>query len=200
MRRQKMTITLLFLAGSARKQSFNKKLAKVAHDIAEKSGAEAKFIDLADFDMPLYNGDYEEANGLPEAAVKLKKLFAECDGFFIASPEYNSSFSSLLKNSLDWISRKHEKGEPPLVAYKNKVATITSTSPGGLGGLRGLVPLRMMLSNIAVTVIPEQLAVENAYEAFDEAGNITDEKQYQALKNLVHALIKTTQAMKNINK
>jgi chromate reductase len=180
---------ILFLAGSARKDSLNKKLAKNATEIAKKLGAEAIFIDLADFEMPIYNGDYEAANGLPENAKKLKKLFAESKGFFIASPEYNSSISALLKNSLDWISRKEVETEPASIAYNGKVAAISAASMGALGGLRGLVPLRMLLGNLGVLVVPNQFALGAAHSAFDENGILTDEKNKKQLENVVKQLV-----------
>ena len=99
---------LIFLAVSARKDSMNKKLAKLASEFAKEIGAVANFLDLKNFEMPIYDGDLESEKGLPENARKLKVEFANCHGFFIASPEYNSSFSPLLKNSLDWISRASE--------------------------------------------------------------------------------------------
>ena len=182
---------LLFLAGSARKDSINKKLAKQAAKVAEKmGGAEITFIDLKDFPMPIYDGDLEDESGLPENAIKLKKLFIEHDGFFIASPEYNSSFSPLLKNSLDWISRKHEETEKPLVAFSGKIAAISAASPGGFGGLRGLVPLRMMLGNIGVVVLPDQLAIANAVDAFDSDGNLSNDFHIKTLNNIVEKFIK----------
>ena len=140
----------LFFAGSARKASTNKQLAALAARIAKTKGADVTFIDLKDFEMPLYDGDLEAVASLPEAARRLKQLFIEHDGIFIASPEYNSSISPLLKNALDWISRPHMQDERHLAAYVGKVVAIGSVAPGALGGLRGLVPLRMMLGNIAV--------------------------------------------------
>jgi len=107
----------------------NKKLAQLAAKMAKKDGIEKTFIDLKDYEMPLYNGNLEDKNGLPENAIKIKQLFIESDGIFIASPEYNGSFSALLKNTLDWISRSHLENEPPLSAYKGKVAAISAVSP-----------------------------------------------------------------------
>jgi chromate reductase len=127
---------LLMFAGSARKASTNKQLAALAAITAKEAGAEVTLIDISDFDMPIYNGDIEAATGLPESAKRLKQLFVEHDGFFIASPEYNSSISALLKNALDWISRPHTKNEPGLWAFNGKVAAIGSVAPGALGGLR----------------------------------------------------------------
>ena len=182
---------LLFLAGSARKESLNKKLAIVASDLAKAKGVAVTYIDLADFDMPIYNGDIEDSSGLPENAKRLKKLFQDHDGFFIASPEYNSSFSSLLKNALDWISRPHEENEPGLVAFKGKVAALGAVSPGGLGGLRGLVPLRMMLGNIGVHVIPSQIALGSGMSAFD-GNNLKDDKNIKMLDAVITEFVTTT--------
>lgn len=154
---------LLFFAGSARKESMNKKLAKLAADMAQEAGAQVTHIDLKDFEMPLYDGDVEAQNGIPENAKKLKQLFVEHDGFFIASPEYNSSMPPLLKNTLDWISRPHEENEASLIAFTGKIAALGAVSPGRLGGLRGLVSLRMMLGNIGVTVVPSQVAVGSSF-------------------------------------
>ena len=191
-----MTAKLIFLSGSIRKESLNAKLAKAAVEIAATAGADASYIDLADYPMPIYNGDLEDAEGLPETTKTLKKVFEECDGFFIASPEYNSSYSALLKNTIDWLSRTHEENEKPLAAFKGKVAAICGTSPGALGGLRGLVTLRMLLGNIGVHVMPQQLAVSKAMESFDDKGNLVDDKQKQSLQNVVQEFIRTTEALK----
>ena len=139
---------LLIFAGSARTASTNKQLAALAASTAQDANIDVTLIELKDFEMPIYDGDLEGDTGLPEHAKRLKQLFVEHDGLFIASPEYNSSFSPLLKNALDWISRPHTENEPPLWAYGGKVAALGSVAPGALGGLRGLVPLRMMLANI----------------------------------------------------
>ncbi len=187
---------LLFFAGSSRKDSYNKILAKKAYELAKTElDITATYIDLKDFPMPLYDGDLEEASGLPENAKKLKKIFIEHQGFFIAAPEYNSSLTPLLKNSLDWISRKENDKEEALIAFNNKVAAITSASPGGLGGLRGLVALRLMLSNINVTVIPNQLSIPAAFEAFDENGEFKNATHLKNLKGVVSNFIHTTKKL-----
>lgn len=186
---------LLFFAGSARKDSTNKKLASLAAKLAKGPGLEITLLDLKDFGMPLYDGDLESEKGLPENAVHLKQIFIDHDGFFIASPEYNSSLSPLLKNALDWISRPNKTNEPSLSAYRGKVAALGSVAPGALGGLRGLVPLRMMLGNIGVTVIPNQVAISNGFGAFDGDGNLKDEQQTGFLKATVDQFAVTTQAL-----
>lgn len=191
-----MSCKLLFLAGSARKESLNGRVACQAMQMAETLGAESTYVDLDDYNIPLYDGDLEAKHGLPEGVKKLKQQFIDCDGFFIASPEYNSSFSPLLKNSLDWISRPSEKGEEPLIAFKGKVAALSSASPGGLGGIRGLPGLRMMLNNINVLVIPQQVAIGNAFDRISEDGNITDDKTKSMLENVVKEFVRITTAVK----
>lgn len=186
---------LLIFAGSARTASTNKQLAALAASTAQKAGIDVTLIDLKDFEMPIYDGDLESDAGLPENAKRLKQLFVEHDGIFIASPEYNSSFSPLLKNALDWISRPHAENEPALWAYNNKVAALGSVAPGALGGLRGLVPLRMMLGNIGVMMVPNQVAISNGFSAFDDAGTLKNEQQSQMLKATLDQLILTTRAM-----
>jgi NAD(P)H-dependent FMN reductase len=180
---------ILLFAGSARKESMNKKLVAHAAGLIKGMDAEATEIDLKDYAMPIYDGDDEKNTGLPENAKKLKQVFVEHDGFFISSPEYNSSFSPLLKNTLDWISRPHEENEASLIAFKGKVAALGAVSPGGLGGMRGLVPLRMMLGNIGVFVIPTQTAIGSGFEAFDDKGALKDERQANMLKATLGELV-----------
>jgi len=171
---------ILAFAGSTRTQSFNKKLVRIAAEGARTAGAEVTEIDLKDFPMPLYDGDLEVEQGLPESAQSLRRLFLEHEGLLIAAPEYNGSISAVLKNSIDWLSRPVE-GEPPLDCFDGKIAGLLAASPGGLGGLRGLAHVRQILSGIKVLVIPEQLAVPNAARAFDDSGALSDEKQTAAV-------------------
>jgi NAD(P)H-dependent FMN reductase len=175
---------ILAFAGSARKESLNKTLVKIAAAGAEEAGAEVTVIDLADYPMPIFNEDLEAAEGMPEHAARFKQLLIDHDGFLIASPEYNSAFSPLLKNAIDWASRSTSDDEAPLSGYRGKVAAIMACSPGGLGGIRGLVFLRMLLGNIGVTVIPDQQAVPNAAKAFTPEGSLSDEKKQAAIKSL----------------
>ncbi|MCB1531975.1 MAG: NAD(P)H-dependent oxidoreductase [Alphaproteobacteria bacterium] len=190
---------LLFLAGSARKESVNKKLAKLAAEMAEKAGADVTFIDLKDYDMPIYDGDLEDAEGLPENAKKLKALFIENDGFFIACPEYNSSITPLLKNTIDWISRKESDEEPALIAFKGKVAALAAATPGTMSGLRVMPIVRSLLGNIGVHVIPDQVGVSDAYNAFNEDGRLKDERQSKFLKNTVENFVKTAEKLAKTN-
>lgn len=161
---------------------------RIAASGAHEAGAEVKIIELADYPMPLFSEDLEASDGMPVNALRFKQLLIEHDGFLIASPEYNSAFSPLLKNVIDWASRAQSKDEPPLLAYKGKVASIMATSPGVLGGLRGLVFLRMLLGNIGVIVLPNQRAVGRAFDAFLDDGSLREQSENDAVKALGKSL------------
>jgi chromate reductase, NAD(P)H dehydrogenase (quinone) len=185
------TTKILAFAGSARKESFNKKLVKIAAEGAKNAGAEVTYLDFRDLPLPLYDEDIEAAEGLPDNVRKLKALMKAHHGFVIACPEYNSSITPLLKNVIDWASRP-EPEEPPLACFNEKVVVLMSTSPGALGGLRGLVHVRSILSNIGVLVLPGQKAVGNAYQVFDESGKLKDELQQAAIRQLGNNLATVT--------
>jgi len=180
---------ILAFAGSTRTDSFNKKLVKIAATGAMEGGADVTVIDLRDFAMPLYDGDLEQQQGLPSNAKKLKDLMLSHQGFLISAPEYNSSISGVLKNTIDWVSRP-SAGEESLACFKGKVAGIMSASPGGLGGLRGLVHVRAILENISVLVIPDQIAVGKAHEVFNADGTLKDKKQEDQVKRIGSSVAK----------
>lgn len=182
-------IKILAFAGSTRKESYNKKLLRIAIRGAKEAGAEVVFVDLKDYKMPLYDADYEEERGLPDKAIELKQIMKDCQGFLIASPEYNSGYSAVLKNTIDWTSRVSRRGEKPLSVYSGKIASIMSTSPSPLGGLRGLLQLRDLLMNINVMVIPNMKAVGNAAQGFDRNGDLKDRELEKIIKNLGRQLV-----------
>lgn len=182
-----MTPRILAFAGSLRKDSFNKKLVRIAVRGAEAAGARVTLLDLRDYPLPVYDGDLEAEQGLPDNARTLKRLMIEHDGFLISAPEYNSSISAVLKNTIDWASRP-EPGEAPLAAYRGKGAALMSASPGALGGLRGLVTVRSILGNIGVHILPDQVAVPKAHEAFAADGTLKDAKQQASIEDLGKAL------------
>jgi NAD(P)H-dependent FMN reductase len=168
-----MTVRILAFAGSTRRESFNKKVVSIAVKGARDAGAEVTLIDLKDFSLPLFDQDLEAEQGMPENGKKLKKLFIDHDGLLIASPEYNSSITGVLKNAIDWVSRP-APGEPSLVAFRGKVATLMSASPGALGGLRALVHVRSILGNLGVIVLPD--------------GSLVDPKQQAGIEGLGNTL------------
>ena len=179
---------ILAFAGSTRKESFNKKLVKIAADAARAAGAQVTCLDLKDIPMPLYDGDLETVQGMPENGRKFKAMLLAHDGLLISAPEYNSSISGVLKNSIDWASRP-TPGEAPVDCFKGKVVTLMSASPGALGGLRSLVVVRSLLSNIGVIVLPTQVALPKAHEAFDAEGKLKDLKQQASIEALGRDLV-----------
>jgi chromate reductase, NAD(P)H dehydrogenase (quinone) len=180
---------ILAFAGSARRESFNKRLLKIAVAGAEQAGAQVTVIDLRDYPLPIMDQDLEAAEGPPANATALKSMFMENDGLLLACPEYNSSITPLLKNTIDWVSRPGPNNSPPgLAAFKNKVAVLMSASPGALGGLRGLVTVRSIFGNIGVIVLPDQIAISVAHDAFSDDGRLKDTGRHAAVENLGRAL------------
>lgn len=174
---------ILAFAGSTREASYNKRLIRVAAAGARTAGAEVTVIDLRDYPMPLYDGDLEAGEGLPENARRLKRRFVEHGGLLISAPEYNSGMSAVLKNAIDWVSRRGDDDQP-LAAYAGKVAGLMAASPGALGGLRGLFQVRQVLTTLGVLVIPQQRAVSRAAEAFDDAGALKDPAAQAAVEGI----------------
>ncbi|NEO74890.1 NAD(P)H-dependent oxidoreductase [Moorena sp. SIO4G3] len=186
-------IKILAFAGSARIESFNKKLVKIAAEEAKVAGAEVTYLDLLDYPMPIFNQDLEAQEGLPDTVLQFKALLKSHQGFLISCPEYNGSITPLLKNVIDWASRPDpEEPSMALSGFKGKVAALLATSPGGLGGMRGLVHVRAILEGIGVLVIPDQKAIPRAYQAFDDQGNLKDEKQLKAVQAIATKLVDVT--------
>ena len=171
-----MAEKILALAGSLRVASFNRKLVRIAADGARAAGAVVTEIDLREIPLPLYDGDMEREQGLPPNAKLFKRILLEHQGMLISSPEYNTAMTAVLKNALDWASRP-EPGEPPHVAFRGKIGGLMSASPGQFGGVRSLAMLRGILSYLGVIVVPTQLAIARANDAFDEHGVLRDERQ-----------------------
>lgn len=188
------TPKILAFAGSLRKDSFNKKLVAVAAQGAREAGAHVMLLDLKEFPLPVYDGDDESANGLPENARKLKAMFHEHDGLLISSPEYNSGYPGGLKNMLDWVSRPLP-GEKPVSPFAGKAAAIMAASPGALGGMRVLMQLRLLLS-AAMLVLPEQLALSQAHEAFTPEGDLKDETRRSSVQSIGRKLAETLARLK----
>ncbi|HZW09207.1 MAG TPA: NAD(P)H-dependent oxidoreductase [Phycisphaerales bacterium] len=180
---------LIVFAGSTRKESWNRKLASVAASMARDAGADVTHLELADFPLPLMDEDLEAAEGLPANCLKLKDLWKVHDGFIVSCPEYNSSITPLLKNTIDWLSRPRE-GEKPLECFKGKVAGLLAASEGALGGLRGLVTVRSILGNIGVIVVPDQVALTEANKRFGPDGGLADAAQAARVRAAVEATVR----------
>jgi NAD(P)H-dependent FMN reductase len=187
---------LLFLAGSAREGSYNKRLARLGAMIAEANGISATFADLGDYPMPVYDADLQAREGIPENAAKLEALMRVHTGVFIACPEYNASITPLLKNSLDWVSRIRHEDEEPLAVFKTRVFALGSASPGGMGGLRGLNTVRAVLElGLGALVLPDQFAVPRAGEAFEEDGHLKNKEQQHTFNSLIQKLARAAHVL-----
>ena len=181
---------ILVFAGSIRTGSMNAQLAALAAKEFALAGADTTRISLLDYPMPIYDGDLENRSGPPEAAIMLKKMMQQHQGIFIASPEYNASITPLLKNTLDWVSRVREGREPPLAVYKDRAFALGGASNGQYGAMRSLLAVRQVLEiGCGALVIPDQIAVSRAADAFDEMDNFKDESNSKRLKGVVQSLI-----------
>jgi len=186
--------TVLAFSGSPGEGSYNTMLGTVAAGAAEAAGATVTRINLRDYPMPLFDEDLEAERGMPSEARAFKEHLISADGVLIASPEYNGSMSGALKNAIDWATRV-ESGEQPLVAFRNKCCGLLSASPGGLGGIRGLLHLRPVLGNIMMHVVPEQFALAKAYEAFNDDGSLKDENTAGAVAAVGTAVAETAKKL-----
>ncbi len=182
---------ILVFSGTTRAGAFNKKLARAAAAALAKAGASATLLDLRELAMPLYDGDLEAAEGLPAGAKKFKALLKAHDGVLISTGEYNSSITGVLKNAIDWASRQ-EEGEPPAVCFKGKTGALVAASPGALGGLRALVHVRAILSNLGMILIPDQFALSKAHEAFADDGALKDARAQKSVDGIAAELVRVT--------
>ncbi|MEO1700739.1 MAG: NAD(P)H-dependent oxidoreductase [Pseudomonadota bacterium] len=175
----------MIFAGSTRAGSLNVKLAKAAMKVLAEAGAETTYINLDDYPLPIFDEDLKSEKGIPANATKLAQTVTAHDGLFVASPEYNSSVSPLLKNTIDWLSVISSKPKP----FPGITVALGAASPGTLGGVRGLYHLRAILMNVGAQVITEQSIVPRAKEAFDEEGHVTDERTLSFLKATCRSLM-----------
>jgi len=176
---------ILSFAGSAREGSYNKKLVKIAAAGARSAGAQVTILDLKDLPMPLFGEDFEaslQPNEEPNAK-KFKDLLRSHDGFLISSPENNWAISALLKNAIDWASRRRPD-EKPLECFADKVVVLMSASPGPYGGIRALPQVAMQLRNLRCIVLPDQVCLGKAAEAFNDDGSLKDAKQQASVEQL----------------
>lgn len=177
---------ILAFAGSIRTGSFSASLAALAAKELALMECEPILLSLADYPMPIYDGDLEAHEGVPPAAKQLRDQLARADGVFIATPEYNAGLPPLLKNAIDWASRAKGEGD----AFKGPVYAIGSSSPGGLGGYRASMMLRQTLAlGLGYLVLAEQVMVAGASGAFDERGDFKDDKARERLRGVLTALI-----------
>lgn len=183
------TPRILAFAGSARRDSLNRKFLAVAVPAVREAGAEVTLVDLNDYALPLYHGDLEDASGLPENATKLIALLEQHQGLLIASPEYNSMITPLLKNTIDWCTRGD--GDP----FAGKTAAVISASPGAFGAVRSLVMAQQLLLKLGCHVVPGQNALPHAGKAFDDAGKLIDPRPLKSVQALAASLVALTKKL-----
>lgn len=180
---------ILLFAGSIRSGSINEKLAVVAAGTLAEAGGDVSHISLADYPMPIYNGDLEKSEGVPQAAKRLANLFTEHQGIFIVAPEYNGGITPLLKNTIDWVSRSGATDRRP-GPYKGRVFALGAVSDGGFGGYRGLLQLRHTLENaLGTLMVPEMVSVPAASSAFDAHGRLVAERPMAMLRTVSQRLV-----------
>lgn len=183
---------ILALAGSLRQASLNRRLLNAAVDAVRAAGGDVTVIDLLDYPLPVFNEDDESRDGIPDNALRLKALFKDHQALLIASPEYNSSLPAALKNTIDWISREWQ-GESGLVPFSGKVGLIMGASPGSFGGMRMLPHLRQILNALGVHVLPAQVSLPDADNAFhDDSDSLKDPARLHAA---VADLVRVTGAL-----
>ena len=181
---------ILVFAGSIRTGSYNARLAAYATKLLALAEAEPTHISLQDFPLPIFDGDLETRSGPPENALKLKRMMMQHAGVFIAAGEYNASLTPLLKNTIDWISRVRDGTEPALAVFRNRIFALGAASPGTLGGYRGLMALRQSLElGCGATVLPDQVAVRDAANAFEADDTLRDPRIAAALEGLLGRLV-----------
>lgn len=184
-----MSPKILVLAGSNRIGAWSGKVADAAMKELSLAEADVTRIALIDYPLPLMDEDLEREKGIPENAIKLARLFAAHDGFFISTPEYNGSIPPLLKNVLDWVSRVKRDGERPIKPYAEKVAALASSSTGTFAGIRAISHLRAILAHMGIQVVSQQCSVPNAQEAFDDMDRFKDERVHGNMQKATRALV-----------
>ncbi len=188
-------LKILVIPGSLRSGSLNARLAATASLEIAQAGAEVTRISLADFPLPIYDGDLQTKSGVPKHAINLKRMMAAHHGVLIVTPEYNSSLPPLLKNAIDWVTRVQDPHEARGQVFRERVFAIAAASQSRLGGARALAALRLVLSACHATVIPNQLALSFAGEAYDDMDRLKHSADSEALTAMVRQLIDVSQRM-----
>ena len=188
-------LKILVIPGSLRTGSHNARLAAAAAYQFAQAGAEVTRISLGDFPLPIYDGDLQTKSGVPKNAINLKRMIGVHHGVLFVTPEYNSSVPPLVKNTIDWVTRVQDAQETRGQVFRNRVFAIAAASESRLGGARALAALRLILSACHATVIPSQLALSFAGEAYDDMDRLKHPADIEALNALVRQLIDVSQRM-----
>ncbi|OQW61267.1 MAG: NADPH-dependent FMN reductase [Proteobacteria bacterium SG_bin9] len=188
-------IKILIIPGSLRTGSLNARLAGVIAREFAKADADVTRISLGDYPLPIYDGDFEAKSGVPANAVNLKRMIGSHHGVVFVTPEYNSSLPALVKNAVDWVTRVEDRGETQGQVFRERAFALASASEGKLGGARGLAAFRLILSGCRALVIPNQLALSFADQAYDDADHLKNPGDVALLQAMVKQLIDVAQHM-----
>jgi chromate reductase, NAD(P)H dehydrogenase (quinone) len=188
-------LKILVIPGSLRSGSHNVRLAAAAVYEFAQAGADVSRLSLSDFSLPLYDADLQAKSGIPKNAINLKRMIGSHHGVLIVTPEYNSSVPPLVKNAIDWVTRVQDPHETRGQVFRERPFAIAAASEGRLGGTRALSALRLILSACQAVVIPNQLALSFAHEAYDDMDKLRQPHDIDALKALVRQLIDVAQHM-----
>ena len=188
-------LKILVIPGSLRTGSLNAKLAAVAAYQIAQAGAEVTRISLADFPLPIYDGDLQTRSGVPKNAVNLKRMIGAHHGVLIVTPEYNASVPPLLKNAIDWVSRVQDPHEARGEVFRNRAFAIAGASQSRLGAARALQALRLILTSCHANVIASQFTLAFADQAYDDMDRLKNQADIDALQELVRQLIDISQRM-----
>lgn len=180
---------ILAFSGSARRESLNKKLLAAVVEAVRAAGAEVTIVDFKELPLPLYDGDLEDASGLPANAQQFVDLVTQHQGLLLASPEYNSQITPLLKNAIDWCTRADEN------PFIGKAAAVVSASPGAMGGIRSMTSARQLLTHLGCHVVPVQCILPGADKAFDEKGALREERHRKSVQGVAAALVALTRKL-----
>jgi len=188
-------LKILVIPGSLRTGSLNAKLAAVAAHQFALAGVGVTRLSLADFPLPIYDGDLQARSGVPKNAVDLKRMIGAHHAVLIVTPEYNSSVPPLVKNTIDWLSRVQDGHERRGEVFRDRPFALAAASQGRLGGARALAALRLILSALHALVIPNQLALAFANEAYDDMDRLKQPADAEALQAMVRQLIDVSQRL-----
>jgi NAD(P)H-dependent FMN reductase len=188
-------LKILVIPGSLRTGSLNARLAAAAAHQFAQADADVTRISLADFPLPIYDGDLQAKAGVPKNAVNLKRMIGAHHGVLIVTPEYNACVPPLVKNTIDWVTRVQDSHETRGQVFRGRPFAIAAASESRLGGTRSLAALRLILTACHATVIPNQLALSFASEAYDDMDRLKHPADIEALGAMVRQLIEVSQRM-----
>jgi chromate reductase, NAD(P)H dehydrogenase (quinone) len=184
-------VRFLVFSAALRAESLNSRLAQLAAEAIARNGGEVEMAAMRDFDCPSYDADVESSAGFPSGAEEFRRRLEGCDGFVVASPEYNASMPGVLKNAIDWVSRYQPQ------PFNELQGMLMSASPSMSGGNRGLWMLRIPFEHLGARLYPDMFSLARANDAFDSAGHIADDVLRERFEQTIVAFMDLAEAAKH---